>query len=384
MKRFLILAFIFTFAVYFFTSSGKTPFDYFTRLSDSFLLGKTYITENPPWLSELIPAEPGKYYVVYPPMPAILSLPFRFVFRENFQQQYLAHLLGAGTVVLTMLIAWKVKPDKKLMIWTGILAGFGNIIWFLSAVGSSWYLGQVSAAFFITFALYESLTKKRSLIVGVFLGAAYLSRIHTIISFPVFLYLLKGKDWFKQYFLFGLGTLPFIVFDGVYNFLRFGVVWDKAYFILPAILNETTRPWFAKGVTNIAYIPINIHAIFWTFPKMLNIFPYIEPSWYSLAIWITTPVFIFAFFAPFKENLVKFLWLAIVSIFLIVATHGGTGWAQFGYRFAVDFYPFLFLLIIKTVAKSGLKPIHWVLLAISVMVNLWGVLWINKFGWVSF
>jgi hypothetical protein len=384
MKKLVVFFFILSVIVYFVTSSGKTPFDYFTRLSDSFLQGKIYLTESPRWLTELIPAGPGKFYVVYPPMPAILSMPLRFIFRENFQQQYLAHLLGAGIVVLTMLSAWAIKHDKKLVVWSGILAGFGNIIWFLSSVGSAWYLGQVAAAFFLSFALYESLTKKRPFIVGLLLGAAYLSRIHTIISFPIFLYLLKGKGWFKNYIFFGLGALPFIIFDFVYNYLRFGVIWDKAYFILPKVLNETNQPWFAKGVTNIAYIPANIQAAFWTFPKILTTAPYIEPSWYSLAIWITTPVFIFALFAPLRENLVKFLWFAVASIFLIVASHGGTGWAQFGYRFAVDFYPFLFLLVIKSVAKTGLKPIHWMLLVLSIIVNLWGVVWINIFGWVSF
>ena len=384
MKKVVFLAFVITFIIYFITSAGKTPFDYFTRLSDSFLQGKIYITENPPWLTELIPAGPGRFYVVYPPMPAILAMPFRFIFGEKFQQQYLAHLLGAGIVALTMLTAWVVKRDKKLVFWSGILAAFGNIIWFLSSVGSSWYLGQVTAAFFLGFALLESLTKKRPFIVGLMLGAAFLSRIHTIISFPVFLYLLRDKNWFKKYTLFGLGTLPFIAFDFVYNYLRFGVIWDKAYFVLPKVLNEVNQPWFSKGVTNIAYIPDNIRAAFWTFPKILTTFPYIEPSWYSLAIWITTPVFIFAFFAPFKEALVKFLWLAVFSIFFIVASHGGTGWAQFGYRFAVDFYPFLVLLVIKSVAKTGLKPIHWTLLFISVLVNFWGVVWINKFGWVSY
>ena len=107
-------------------------------------------------------------------MPAILSMPFRLIFKENFQQQYLAHLLGAGIVVLTMLTAWTIKHDKKLLIWTGILAAFGNIIWFLSSVGSSWYLGQASAAFFLSFALYESITKKRPFMVGFLLGAAFL------------------------------------------------------------------------------------------------------------------------------------------------------------------------------------------------------------------
>lgn len=384
MKKLVTIFFILSFIIYLATSSGRTPFDYFTRLSSSFLAGRIYLTQNPPWLSELIPAGPNKYYVAYPPMPAIVSMPFVFVFGNKFEQQFLAHMIGAGIVALTMLISWSIKKNKKLLVWTGILTGFGNIMWFLSAGGSSWYLGQISAAFFLTFALYESLNKKRPFLIGILLGAAYLSRIHTIISFPVFLFLLHDKKWLKNYILFGLGTLPFVFFDFVYNYLRFGVIWDKAYFILPGVLNELNKPWFIKGVTNPAYIPGGLAAAFWSFPIILNKAPFIEPSWSSLAIWITTPAFIFAFFSPLKERLTQFLWLAVVLIFGIVLMHGGTGWAQFGYRFAVDFYPFLILLTIKGVAKTGLKPIHWILLFVSIFVNFWGVIWINKFGWVSF
>lgn len=384
MRKIFFAAFIISFIVYFFTSQGKTPYDYFTRLASSFLSGKYYLTENPPWLSELIPAGNNKFYVVYPPMPAILAMPFVLVFRDNFQQQFLSQLLGAGIVILTMALAWSVKHDIKLAVWAGGLSGLGNIIWYLSATGSSWYLGQVSSAFFLTFALYESLNKKRATLVGAYLGAAYLSRIHTIVSLPVFLYLLYNKNWLKKFFYTGLGIFPFVLFDFSYNFVRFGTIFDKAYFLLPEILNETDKPWFIHGVTNISYIPNGLRAAFWSFPKILNHPPFIEPSWYSLAIWITTPAFVFAFFSPIKEKLTQFLWLAVISIFTIVLMHGGTGWTQFGYRFAVDFYPFLFLLTIKGVAKTGVKPIHWVLLFISILVNAWGVIWINKFGWVSF
>jgi hypothetical protein len=384
MKRLAFTFFIIALIIYFLTSAGATPFDYFTRLSDSFLAGKYYLTENPSWLSELIPAGVDKFFVVYPPMPALLAIPFRFFFDGNFQQQYLAHILGAGIVALTMLSSWTIKKDKILAVWSGLLVGIGSIIWYMSASGSVWYLGQISAAFFLTAAIFESLLKKRPLLIGIFLGAAFLSRLHTILALPLFLYLLYDKDWFKKYFYLGLGILPFIAFDFYYNFIRFGTIFDQAYFLLPKILNETDKPWFTKGVFNLAYIPDNIKAMFWTFPRILNTFPYIQPSWAGLAIWITTPAFIYSVRAPLKEKVVKISWLSILLIFMVVASHGGTGWAQFGYRFAVDFYPILILLTIKGASKGKLEWHHWLLLVIGVVVNLWGVLWINKFGWVSF
>lgn len=224
-KKLVIAFFILSLVVYFASSAGKTPFDYFTRLSASFLQGKVFLTSNPSWMTELIPGGGNRFFVPYPPMPAILSLPFVFVFKDKFEQQFLSQILGAGLVALTMLISWTVKHDKKLLIWIGILTGFGNIMWFLAATGSSWYLGQISSAFFLTWAIYESISKKRPFIVGVLLGSAYLSRLHVILSLPLFLYFLyEKKYWIKRYLELGLGIFPFMAFDFYYNFIRFGTI----------------------------------------------------------------------------------------------------------------------------------------------------------------
>lgn len=368
--------------VYLFTSAGTTPFDYFTRLADAFIDGKFYITENPPWLSELIPVEEQKFYIPYAPMPAILSMPFRFVFGQLFEQQYLAHILGVGITIFTILTAWGVKKSKALLIWIGLLTSFGNIMWYMSSTGSSWYLGQITSAFFLTVAIYESLNKKRPFIIGLLLGGAFLSRLHVILAFPFFLYqLFDRKNWFKNYFYFGFGLLPYFAFNFYYNFVRFGTIFDKGYILIPNVLDE---PWFSKGLFHLSYIPNHLKIIFQSLPKFSNEFPYITPSWAGLSIWITTPAFIYALFANLKEKYLRFAWISIFLIMLVVFSHGTTGFAQFGYRFAVDFYPFLFLLIIKALENRKLMWHHWLLLLLSIGVNLWGVLWINKFGWVSF
>ncbi len=314
-------------------------------------------------------------------MPAILSLPFRFILGDQFEQQYLAHLLGAGMSILVFLISMTIKKDEKLAIWSSLLTGIGSIIWFLSSVGSSWYLGQITAAFFITFAIYESLNKKRLILVGVLLGAAYLSRVHTVLSLPLFLYLLYDKNWFKRYFKLGLGFLPFVIFNFAYNFARFGVLWDKAYILIPGVLEE---PWYKNGIFHFTNIPSHLKVMFASFPILMDEFPYIKPSWAGLSIWITTPAFIYSLLANFRKGIVSFSWLSLILILIVITSHGGTGFTQFGYRYAVDFYPILILLTIIEVSKQKLTWHHWLLLIVGIIVNLWGVLWINKFGWVSF
>lgn len=377
-----LLFFTFLFITYWATSSGNTPYNYFIKLAEAFLNGRYWLIENPPWLNELIVGSPGKFFVPYPPMPAILALPFVFAFGNQFPQQILCHLLGVGITFLTVRSSLLIKKDYKIALFVGILTGLGTILWFMSATGSVWYLGQISAAFFLTAAINETLGKKRPLLIGILVGAAYLSRVNTLMALPFFLFLIpKDKNLFKNLALLALGLFPFLGINSLYNFLRFGVVWDKGYALIPNVLNE---PWYQKGLVSLSYIPRHLKVFFLSLPKFTDKFPFVYPSWGGLAIWITTPTFIYAFLASWKEKIVKLSWLSIGLISLIIFSHGTTGFTQFGYRFAVDFYPFLLLLIIKSLAKTGLKWHHWALLFISVLVNLWGVIFINKLGLVSF
>ncbi len=382
MRKFVIIFFISTLVVYFITSPGKTPFDYFTRLADSLIEGKYYLDDNPPWLSELIPAGNNKYYVVYPPMPALVSIPFRYLLKDRFEQHYLSILMGAGIIVLTMSISWIFNKSKKQLIFIGLFAAFGNIIWFLASVGSSWYLGQISAAFFMTAAIYESFKRKRPVLVGIFLGAAFMSRLHTILAFPLFLYIFFDKKyWFLNYFKIGLGAIPLLGFNFYYNFIRFGTVFDKAYLLIPGLLDE---PWFKNGLFNLKYIPDGLKTMFLSLPRFSNTSPYLSPSWAGLSILITSPIFIFTILNNYKDKIISFSWISIILISTVILSHGTTGFTQFGYRFAVDFYPLLFLLLIKYLSIHKINKLHWLLLAIGIIVNLWGVLCINKFGLVGF
>jgi hypothetical protein len=83
----------------------------------------------------------------------------------------------------------------------------------------------------------------------------------------------------------------------------------------------------------------------------------------------------------YREKITFACWLAILPIAILLMSHGGTGFTQFGYRYATDFYPFLFLLTFLEMRK--LKPYHKFFIIISILVNLWGVVSINKFGFVD-
>jgi hypothetical protein len=383
-KLAIILAFlgVAMFGIYFATSEGHTSYDYFIRLANAILDGKYYLTDNPSWLSELIPIGESKYTFVNPPMPAFMAIPFVYILGSFFNQEYLAQILGSLSVVVTGLIALKIRDDKRLMIWAMFLLGLGSIFWYLSSTGSVWYLGQVSGVFFMLLAINQVLGKKSVFLTSLFLMAAFLSRLQLVFSLPFFVYLLfSDKVTLKKLVLFCIPLGTFALIYCGYNFLRFGDLFENGYTLIPNILSE---PWFNKGQFSFSYIPNHLYLLFQKTPIFQSDFPYIKQSWAGMAIWITTPAFIYALFANLKDRINLLSWTSVLLIGLVNFSYGSTGFSQFGYRYAVDFYPFLVLLTIKSVSKTGVKWHHWTLLIISIIVNLWGVLWINKFGWVSF
>jgi hypothetical protein len=130
----------------------------------------------------------------------------------------------------------------------------------------------------------------------------------------------------------------------------------------------------------LSYIPYHLRVLFLEPPVFMNTWPYVIPSKIGLSILITTPAFIFALFAGIRSRLSLACWSAILPTAFLIFIKSGTGWTQFGYRYALDFYPFLLLLTLRGIGRE-LKWYHKALIIAGVLVNLWGVLFINKFEW---
>ena len=389
--------FIISFIVYFNTGEGgATPYHYFVPLADALLHGRLYVLEKPPWLNELLPVN-GKYYVIYPPMPAILLLPQVALSGLKANQTLASVFWGSINVSLVYLLMKRLTENKKLQIWMTILFGFGTIHWYLASIGKAWFFAHVVSFLFLTLAIYETMGKQRSFLIGLLLGASFWSRLPTVLSLPFFVIMLSDK-WLKGsnhgFYLNRVDFIPilklgggvgiFVLLNFVYNYLRFGTPFDIAYSI-----QARAEPWFyPKGLFDISYIPKHLWIFFLKPPVFKSEWPYVVPPLMGMSILITTPAFIYSVFAGIRNRFALACWAAIVPIALLAFTHGGVGWIQFGYRFAMDFYPFLLLLttigIEKTIGKdSDLQWKQKILIILAVLVNLWGVLWINKFGWSS-
>jgi hypothetical protein len=381
-----------SFVIYFFTTNGQpTQFNNFVLLADAILNGRLHLYENLTWIE--LAHYNGRYFIVPPPVPAILILPVVAITGLDTNQTLLSYLFGSINVSLAFLAARCITRSIKVQIWTAVMFGFGTIHWWVAANGGVWMFSHVISVTFLFIAIILSFKKAHPLLPGLSLGAAYWTRLPTILGFPFFMAMYLD-EWYKRgstksiirkinlkplvYMGFGAGI--FVVFNAIYNYARFDTPFDVSYYLIPGILEEY---WYAEGIFDLSYIPRHLKIIFGRLPNFSNEFPYITPSWNGLAIWITTPAFIYAFFAGIRNRIAIGCWLSIVLIALVDFCHGTWGFTQFGYRFALDFYPFLFLLTVKGIGDK-IRWYHITLIVIGIIVNLWGVLWTYKFGWVGF
>ncbi len=375
--------FLIGFIIIFLLAPEPTHFDYYARLSDAFVNGRPYLTEAPHWLNELIPAGSNRYYVPYPPLPAILLIPFTLLAISN-PQPLLAHMLGGMNLALVYLFTRKLThrlslPAKKdLFLAAALFLTLSTPHLFLASVGSAWYLAQITGVTLTLAAALAALNKKRFL-AGLLLSAAYLARLPMILSAPLIIYLSLETfpdsviAFVKKIAPFVLGLSVGILINGAYNYARFGTPLDIGYRLIPGVLDE---PWYDKGIFHPSYIRNHLEVIFTSLPERLDSFPYLKPRFTGLAIWITTPALIVFAFARRPTRLTLLAWLTFFISLVPSLFHGTTGFSQFGYRFMLDAALPLTVLFVLGTRKH--RRLAWTLLTIGIAINIWGTILINK------
>jgi hypothetical protein len=379
-------------AVVFLLTTSKDPvaFDYFVRLADAFLDGRLYVLEAPSWLNELVPGG-GGWYVVYPPVPALMLVPFVAVFGVGFPQNVASCIYAGISVGLAWLLfgRFALTVPRRLML-TAVF-GFGTVFWYVAEVGSAWYLGHVCAVMFSTAAMVLAVDRRWPMAVGLLLGLAAISRLPVALASLGVLMLLLGIGWpiriprdrvevARRTVALGLGMAIPVGLYFAYNLARWGTLMDRGYTLIPGVLED---PIYAKhGIFAIEYIPRHLYAIFLQSWRYVDDAPFLQPDWRGLGLFLTTPLLAWIVRARLKDPRVFGSAVAIGLVSIPIITHGNIGLAQFGYRFSLDVQPFLFA-ILATVLERGMSRLAWLAALASILICAYG-LWAISIGFVSF
>jgi hypothetical protein len=368
--------------------------DYFSRLADAFLQGRYWLDEAPSWLNELIPAGDGRWYVPYPPMPAILALPFVAVLGLEFPAQTYSALYGGLAVGLAYLVLGRLGLALRVrdrLALTAVFA-FGTCFWFIAIGGSAWYFAHVSAVLLLAASVLCALTRQPAWAAGLLLGLAALARLPVGLALPFVLAAqlgfpglagLRAMDrgtLIRTTVALGLGlAIPAIAYIA-FNLVRWGTVLDQSYVAIPGVLED---PIYAKhGILSPWYIPRNVFAILFRSWNYMDDAPWLQPSWWGLGIFLTTPLYLWLLKARPRTPMVAWALLATAIVSIPIITHGNVGITQFGYRFSLDFQLLLFVILATVIARGWTRLMAAAAVA-SIVICAYAV-WAISIEFVAF
>ena len=376
--------------LYLVTVGERVSLDSFLPLADGFLNGRLHIDEPMPWL-ELVPRTAGGFYSPFPPMPAVVLVPFVALFGPGFDQGIATALFGGANVALVYALLRRASVASVSAGWLTAAFAIGSVHWWVAGTGTVWLHAQVIGLFFALLALILAVDRRWPILAGLLLGCAAASRLPMGLTLPLFLalYLRAGfPPWVRRpsaaewragaLLLAGLAVPAILV--AAYNLARYGSPFEFGYGLIPGVLDE---PWYAQGLLSIEYIPRHLHLMFMRGFDFVDQFPWFRPNWSGASLVLTMPVLLWLVKARSSTPLIAYGWIAVALALLPDLLHGAPGFAQFGYRFVLDVMPVV-LLMLGWVFRDHISIEARIAILIGIVVNAYGVWAVTVLGFVSY
>ncbi|MBX3206881.1 MAG: DUF2029 domain-containing protein [Labilithrix sp.] len=411
-----------------------TPFNHYALLADAWLHGRHHLLGNPPSYAGMndFALFDAKWHISFPPFPAVLMMPLVWLSGspENFRDgQFIVWLAGIGPAVL-FLVLEKLRRTQRSErsevdnVRLALLFAFGTVYFFSAVQGTVWFAAHVVgvglAALFVLFAL----DAERPALAGAMLGCMFLTRTTTTLVGVFFAFealrvayaragrsldeapralptegtlleraaaMVKGADraaLTRLVVAFSIPVLVALAFASWLNNARFGnpAPWAFGHEYLQVGWKTRIDRW---GLFSFHFLPRNLAVMLGSLPwrplptepkvalELLGMtfhVPHYVISGHGLALWWTTPVYLWLV----RPKKVDFLWAAAAVAALgpcvMNLLYQNSGWFQFGYRFSNDYAIFLFVLL--ALSARRLSRAFWI-------AATWAVLW-NTFGAASF
>jgi hypothetical protein len=323
---------------------------------------------------------------------------------------YQAHVLAVGLALLAVGLALRADPDA---------AGDEDDLPAHRDPGDAIDRGEASRGNLPATVrdLFRRGLDRRQLLVGLLFGLACTARLPVAFAAPFFLLVGGGGTWLRRGASAGVGAAIPVGALVLYNLVTTGHVLHPAYdylYQLEAGFYTTLGYNLDWAVEDPRYIPQNLGIMLFSTPAILpdvypaglgggealctepgavrQLFdrscPIALPRDIGMSIFLTSPAYFLA--APAlarlwgRSRVVTGAALAVLIVAIFNLMHFSQGWVQFGYRFSLDFVPWALLLVALGLerVRSGFGIAVAVgLVAVSVAVNAWGVVWGGILGW---
>jgi hypothetical protein len=374
-----------------------TAFNHFALLAESWLRGRLDLGGAPPAYTQGndFASYRGDWFVVFPPFPALLLVPLVAIAgtAERVCDGRLFLLVAGLAPAALFLVLEKVRrigeSQRSELENAGLatLFCFGSVYFFSSLQGTVWFAAHVVAAVLTALYLLFALQAERPLAAGVCLALAIATRTPLLLAAPLFVLEAlratrserpRGPGVLQRYELgrllrllarFALPLAGVLAFTCWYNHARFDDALEPGY----RYLNVTWAKRIAKwGLFDYHYLARNLGVMLSSLPWFPAGGGPLQVNGHGLALWITTPMYLWLLLARRWSPLARSVLLCVVLVALPTLFYQNTGWVQFGYRFSNDYAPLLFLLL--AMLGPPLRGAFMLAAAFAVIVNFFGAL----------
>jgi hypothetical protein len=381
------------------TLRAHTPYNHFALQASAWLHGRLDLGEAPPSYAggnDFAHFE-GKWFIPFPPLPALLILPAVLVAGSaDAVADGRFFLLLAGIAPAALFLALeKLRADGRAerserdSALVALLFAFGSVYFFSAEQGTVWFAAHVVGTSLAALYLLSALGAERPVVSGLLLGLAFAARSPLLFAAPLFVLELarrclpddgvplgpraalnaldrvrfaRGLAWFA------LPVAVVLVLTLVHNGLRFGDPFEVGYRYLTVVWRTRIERW---GLFNYHYLARNLGVMLTSLP-WLGAPGGFRISGHGLALWLTTPAYVWLLWPRVTRAPHWALVLTAASVAIPTLFYQNSGWLQFGYRFSNDYAVFLFALLFVGGRRFG--ALFCALGAFAIVLNAYGAL----------
>jgi hypothetical protein len=367
--------------------------------------------------------------IPFPPLPAVLLVPFVALWGHATDGQLIFAIVGAIDVGLAWWVLGRLPVGTWVRIAAVIFFAFGTVFWYAAQIGTTWYQAHVLAVGLALAAIGVALghdrdaardeddlepprppsagtgrwfvPDRRQFLAGLLFGLACTSRLTMVFAAPFFVLAGSGGSWQRRGLSAALGAGIPIAALVVYNVVTTGHVIHPGYQYLYELEAGFYRPlnyhveW---AIEDPRYLPQNLGIMFLNTPvfaptvvpsalgtggplcasadAVRGLFdrtcPLVLPQDTGMSVLLTSPAYLLVLpalrWGYGHSRLVTGAALAIVVVAFVNLMHFSQGWVQFGYRFSNDFVPWALLLVaigLERLARRG--RVAWLIPAIGLI-----------------
>ena len=391
-----LILFVGSLAAYALSSDGllahQSLAPHFVYQADAFLHGQLALAvPRPPNLNDWVLRD-GRWYVSFPPFPALLMVPFVAVFGLSFNDVTFTLFFSAANVALLYRLLRRIQLDRAGWehVAFALIYGFGTLAWSCGIRGEVWYTAETIGVTLTLLYLHAALGARHPILAGLAVACAATTRAPLAFSAVFFLFESLSPDGPVEWgrlrdparWRAALPKLvPYVLAIGAVavpmawmNHARFGSFGEFGHSHLYANrVNEQIRRY---GLFHYAFLERNLHDAFTRLPE-IQFHPFkIGFNGEGMSLFVTTPLFLSLLAPRQKPRLHRALWLTVALVAIPGFFYQNSGYYQFGFRFSLDYTPYLILLL--ALGGRPFTGLFWLAAFAGLAVKAWGAAVFNR------